>query len=94
MPLAAPAAGTTASAAAAAASPAVTTCVTRLIPDGTIAGAAAPMRRYLQLKAEHGHSGGGRGPAEGEGFEPPDRGTRSTAFKAAAFDRSATPPEG
>ncbi len=32
--------------------------------------------------------------AEGEGFEPPDRGTRSTAFKAAAFDRSATPPEG
>ena len=30
--------------------------------------------------------------AEGVGFEPTDRRTRSTAFKAAAFNRSATPP--
>jgi hypothetical protein len=30
--------------------------------------------------------------AEGEGFEPPDRRNRSTAFKAAAFSHSATPP--
>jgi hypothetical protein len=31
--------------------------------------------------------------AEGEGFEPPDRGqARSALFKSAAFDRSATPP--
>jgi L-gulono-1,4-lactone dehydrogenase len=34
----------------------------------------------------------GAGGAEGEGFEPPDRETRSATFKAAAFDRSATPP--
>jgi hypothetical protein len=30
--------------------------------------------------------------AEGEGFEPPDRVTRSPVFKTGAFDRSATPP--
>lgn len=30
--------------------------------------------------------------AEGEGFEPSERGYRSTVFKTAAFDHSATPP--
>ncbi len=30
--------------------------------------------------------------AEGEGFEPSERGCRSTVFKTAAFDHSATPP--
>ncbi len=31
---------------------------------------------------------------EGEGFEPSSEETPKTAFKAAAFNRSATPPRG
>ena len=47
-------------------------------------GAAAKQRGIEDLSLR-------RGEAEAEGFEPPER-CRSTVFKTAAIDHSATPP--